>query len=126
MPETRRSLCAHETMDMLFRYEKYVEQSHIEIMRLCRIIEICVKDGELSCDKAERFYINKIRDVNKAVYRYMGMSIGMRQRWKWYHREGRIDRGSEEYNTLTRILTTFNSLSRYMFRLLKFLRANIE
>lgn len=94
------------------------------MMRLCRLVEKAVHDGEISYDKAERHYLSRIRSANKMAYKYLNLSRQLRHYW-FDTGVTRIHAGSYEKVCIARILRMFNTLSDMMFRNIHIMKTNV-
>jgi len=124
MVTTRSSQCAFDVIDELRRYEMCIVNTRQRMMRLCRLVEKAVHEGDIPHDKAERHYLSRIRSANKMAYKYLNLSRQLRNEW-FDSGVTRIHPGSAEKMNITRILRMFNTLSDMMFHNIRVMKTNV-
>jgi hypothetical protein len=121
---TRRTMCTSDTIADLRRYELCLIETRLEMMRLCRLVEKAVRDGEISFEKADRHYLSRIRLVNKMTYRHLNMSRVLRYEL-FELRTTRIHNDSYESKKITKRLGMFNTLTEMMYQIIHHIKSNM-
>ena len=115
----QQSVCAQIMIDRFYNFEHLATTTQNEMMRLCRIVEATVRNGDLDTEKAERHYLRRVRSVNKQVYKFVNLSRQLRNEYKWYGGE------SLEHTRTKNLFKMFHMLSERIFRVMRLIRVNV-